>query len=1110
MQAVLIRFFTAALFLTAAAVPTFAQATGELAGRVTDESGGVLPGVTVAATQTDTGFTRSVVTDGQGNWVMPNMPTGPYRLEVSLQGFRTYVQTGIVLQVGATPTLNVVLAVGSLEETVSVEAAAPIIDVRSAGISDVVENDRILELPLQGRQVTNLIVLAGGAVQTDTSSSRAMRGGVSISVAGGLPFGVAYLLDGAMHNNPQDNSNMPMPFPDALQEFSVATSGLSAQHGMHSGASVSAVTRSGTNSFHGNAFEFLRDRRLNATDPFAAVGPDGRRRDDGLQRNQFGGTFGGPIVRDRMFFFGGYQETTIRRRPSSNFANVPTPAMLAGDFTTFASPLCNGGRQMTLRAPFVNNRVDRALLSPAAVSLTGRLPKSDHPCGEVQYESAENSDEGQAIGRLDYQWTANHSLFGRYMATYFQQPAPFSQTGNVLTTADAPGLDNLAQSLAVGDTLVFGSNMVNALRFTFNRTAIDRGNPPFFDPKAVGSNVYSYNPGEMVIAVTGGFNISAGTSTKGVFTTNASQVSDDLTLVRGNHQIGLGASVAYWKMNFLTHARSGGNWQFTGQLTGLGLADFLLGRVGRLEHGGPGLLPMDQWHVGTYVQDTWRVTTRVTLNAGLRWEPFFGANVLNDAIYNFRMDNFRNNVRSRVFLNAPAGFIYPGDDGFPEGQSGLNAQWFNFSPRAGIAWDVQGDGRTAVRASYGLAYDFPTAEYHNINAQAPPWGNRSLVEDPPGRFDNPYAHLGGDPHPIVAGPNTAFIPFGAFGATDPDINSPRIQQWNVTVERQIAADWGVAVSYLGSYSDRLWGQVQRNPGVFLGLGPCVIGGVSYPVCSTAANLNQRRVLSLSSENSAAARLIGNLDVHTDIGTQEYRGLRLSMRRRSTTGVALNANYTVSRCFGSNTTGGFPQLASGYTNPDNPDFDDGYCDQDRTHVGNLTLGYQTPEVGSGALGALGSNWRISGILNARSGRRLNIIAGRDVALTGIQQQRVNQVSSDVYGDKTINSYLNRAAFAFPDAGTLGNYRRNSITGPGFQTIDVAVSRLASFGAQTLEFRVEAFNVLNTFNWGDPVVNLNSGLFGRIQSMTTSTISANGVPGGVIGAPRIFQFGVKYGF
>ena len=361
------------LALALASGAALAQSTGELAGRVTDESGAVLPGVTVTATQTDTGFSRTVVTDGEGAWVMPNMPTGPYRLEVSLQGFRTYVQTGIVLQVGQTPTLNAELAVGNLEETVSVEAAAPIVDVRSAGISDVVENERIVELPLQGRQVTDLIVLAGAAVQTGTSDSRSMQGGVSISVAGGLSFGVAYMLDGATHNNPQNNANLPMPFPDALQEFSVATSGLSAQNGVHSGASVNAVTKSGTNALHGNGFEFFRDRRFNAKDPFAAIGPDGKRVDDGLNRNQFGGTLGGPIVRDKLFFFGGYQGTRVRQQPADEIDYVPTAAMLAGDFTAFASPACQG-RSVTLGAPFVNNRVSPAMFSPAALNLARRLP----------------------------------------------------------------------------------------------------------------------------------------------------------------------------------------------------------------------------------------------------------------------------------------------------------------------------------------------------------------------------------------------------------------------------------------------------------------------------------------------------------------------------------------------------------------------------------------------------------------------------------------------------------------------------------------------------------------------------------------------------------------
>ena len=1095
----------AALILSLTTTTVSAQATGELAGRVTDESGAVLPGVTVTATQTDTAFMRSLVTDAEGNWVMPNMPPGPYRLEVALQGFRTYVQTGIVLQVGATPTLNAVLAVGNLEETVSVEAAAPVVDVRSAGISEVVQD--VHELPLQGRQVTDLIMLVGAAVQTGTSDSRSMQGGVNISVAGGLTFGVAYLLDGAMHNNPQNNANLPMPFPDAVQEFSVATSGLTAQNGIHSGASVNVVTRSGTNIFHGNLFEFLRDRRFNATDPFARVGADGKRVDDGLNRNQFGGTFGGPIVRDRMFFFGGYQGTRLRQQPSANITYVPTAAMLAGDFTAFASPACQG-RQVNLLAPFVNNRVDPALFSPAALNLARRLPSTSNPCGEITYTTSDDRDEGQSVGRLDFQKSANHSLFGRYMATFHHKPAPFSKTPDNVLTVGTPGLDNLAQSAAAGSTLVFGNNTVNSLRFAFNRTSIDRSSPPWFSPKDLGSNVYSYQPGEMVLTIQGAFSIAAGTSTTGKFDTNTYQFSDDLSIVRGNHQLSFGANAAYWKMNFLTHARSGGDWNINGQATGLGLSDFMLGRVARLEHGGPAQLPVHMLYMGLYTQDTWRLNPRVTLNAGLRWEPFFGQELENAAIYNFSLENFRTNVKSRVFVNAPAGFTYPGDEAFPEGLSGMHRQWWNLSPRVGMAWDVSGDGRTAVRSSYGIGYDFPTAERHNINAQSPPWGNRSLLENPPGGFDNPYSVIGGDPHPIIASREVQFIPFGAYGATDPDINSPRIQSWNVTLERQLGVDWGVAASYLGSYTDRLWMQVQLNPAVFLGTAPCVLGGVSYPVCSTAANVNQRRKLTLSGENPAAAALIGNLDLHSSIGTQDYRGLRLSFRRRSVDGVSLSGNYTISRCFGDNTTGGFPQLAQGPTNPDDLDADRGHCDQDRTHLSNLTVAYQTPDLGNAVLNAVAGRWRLSGIFNGRSGSWLTVTTGTDRALNGqrFQEQRVNQVSDDVYGAKTLNNYLNRAAFEQPALGTFGNHERNSIKGPGFWTIDLGLSKLVSIGAaRTIELRAEAFNLLNHFNWGNPGTNLNAGTtFGRVQSL------AGTPPNNVFGTPRIMQFGVKYEF
>jgi hypothetical protein len=1085
----------AALALALAVAPVLAQATAQLSGTVRDESGGVLPGVTVTAIQTDTAVTRTTVTDATGTYVLPNLPTGPYRLEVSLPGFRTYVQTGIVLQVGAAATINAVLPLGDLAETVTVEAATPLVDVRSAGISDVVENERILELPLQGRQVTDLIVLAGAAVQTNEASTRGMQGSVGISVAGGQSFGVAYTLDGAMHNNMYDNLNLPLPFPDALQEFGVATGGLSAQSGMLAGAAVSAVTKSGTNSIDGNVFEFVRDKRFNATEVFAAVGPDGQREDDGLSRHQFGGTLGGPVVTDRLFFFGGYQGTILRQTPASNISYVPTAQMLAGDFTQFASPACNSGRQIVLRAPFVNNRVDPALFSPAALNLVRRLPPATDPCGTVTFSSTDDQNQGQAVGRIDFQRGSNHSIFGRYMATFVTEEPAYGRSDNVLTTPN-PGIDNLAQSLTLGDTRVLGANTVNALRVGLNAVSVDRYNTPFFDPGDLGIPIYSYYPDNMFISVTGGFNIGAGTAAKGLFQTTSLQVGDDLTLVRGRHQLGIGANVAYWKSDQQTFARSGGNWTFNGQATGLGMADLLLARVTELQHGGPGGAQMQQYYIGLYAQDAWRASDRLTFNVGMRWEPFFGQTLRDGKVAIFDVGNFRNNVVSSVFVNAPAGFLYPGDTGFPRGATGLNTKWWNLSPRLGVAWDAAGDGQLAVRASYSLSYDFPSGQYHMQSSAQPPFGNRTQVNDPPGGFDDPYRHIGGDPHPAIPGPTTTFPPFGTYATMNPDLNAPRVQAWNVTLERQLARDWSAGASYLGSYTDRIWNLTAVNPGVFMGLSPCTIHGVSYAVCTTNANLNQRRVL--YQENSAQAQFIGVLDESTDVGTQAYRGLKLSVRRRAATGLSVNANYTWSRCFGNAAAGAVqPQANSGYTNPADPAFDRGYCDQDRTHLLSLTAGAQTPEFNARALRLLASGWRVSGILSARSGNRLNVTTGRDTAFNGIADQRVDQVSDDLYGDRTLSNYFNRAAFAHPAPGAFGNFIRNSATGPGFWTVDLALSRALTIGAQhTLELRAEAFNLTNNFNWGDPNTNFGSGNFGRITTQA--------------GAPRILQFGIKYGF
>jgi hypothetical protein len=399
-----------------------------------------------------------MVTNETGAYALPNLPIGPYRLEAVLPGFRTYAQAGIVLQVGANPAINPVLEVGQVAETVEVRADAALVETRTSGVATMIDNQRVLELPLNGRNVTELIFLSGMAtVNTGTGSLNSVRNypTVVFSVAGGIANGTLYLLDGAIHNDVENNLNLPLPFPDAMQEFKVETSALPAQYGIHSAAAVNAVTKSGTNQFHGSLFEFLRNGSLNARNAFAP-------RRDTLKRNQFGGTLGGPIVQSKLLFFAGYQGTTERSAPTQNIAYVPTAAMLAGDFTDIASPACNSGRQVNLRAPFANNRINPSQFDPAALKITTRLAKTTDPCGKVNFGLRSNQNEHVIVSRVDYTMSNNHSLFSRLLLAKLTSPSTWD--GQNLLTVSRNATDNIVSSLTLGSTYLFGAGTVNSFQ----------------------------------------------------------------------------------------------------------------------------------------------------------------------------------------------------------------------------------------------------------------------------------------------------------------------------------------------------------------------------------------------------------------------------------------------------------------------------------------------------------------------------------------------------------------------------------------------------------------------------------------------------------------------
>jgi hypothetical protein len=1093
------------ILLLSATISTngWAQGTAEISGTAKDETGAVLPGVEVKVTQAETGVARNTVTNETGSYVLPNLPLGPYRLEATLPGFRTFVQTGIVLQVGSSPSVDVTLQVGQITEQIEVEANAALVETRSSAIGEVVENERILELPLNGRAVVELVSLAGAATPAATLDGNGGRSPFSkgnVSIAGGMHTGVRYTLDGAYHQDPYTNGYMSLPFPDALQEFKVESGATGAQTGGKSSGSVSLVTKSGTNGFHGDLFEFVRNGRFNARNAFAT-------KRDSIKRNQFGGVIGGPVLRNKLFFFAGYQGTTLRQDPSDIVGFVPTAAMKSGDFTAFASPACNAGRTINLAAPFAGNRVDPSQFSPAALRWFNKLPTSADPCGRIIYGAPSIEDVHQIVSRMDYQMSDKHSIFGRYLFDDLVRPSPYNVGKNVMNAAE-PSVTGRGHAFSLGSTYLFGANIVNAARLTGNRLAAGKTPADNADagvgPEDVGVRANVFVPHSPTISITG-FLGPAGLAPDGSNSTGLTKnaifsFNDDLSILHASHQFAVGAQWTYWQSNSYSTSGTGPSLTFTGQTLGLAAADFLLGRAARVE-GGTG---SEQQKIGkafgSYFGDTWKASQRLTLNYGVRWEPFFGLLNKDKSAVQFDEQYIVQGVKTNRFTTAPAGFVLYGDPQFVGNTSGMNTQWLNFSPRLGFAWDVNGDGRTSVRASAGTFYDYPSTFLIQGLTTAGPFAPTIRVNNV--SFDNPWGTTpGGDPFPRAAGPHvdkdTPWPNFNNIIDIDPDTANVQVYQWNLSLQKQIGTDWLTSASYLGSNTIHLWTIQQMNLPVFLGLAPCTIRGIAYPTCSTTANADQRRRLVLQYGTQAFA----NVSKIYNGGTANYHGMLLSLQRRAARGITVSANYTWSHCIADLWTESLSDArrGQGLTDPNNRKYDRGNCSvtgDDRRHLLNTSAVMETPRFANSAARALASGWRVASIVRILSGNFMTISTAQDRTLNGSGNQRVDQVLGDPYGDKTINNYLNSAAFRLPALGTFGNVGRSSIKGPGTWQFDMALSRSFNLTeAQKLEIRAEAFNVTNSVRFNNPTTEFESNTFGQVTSVKD---------------PRIMQFALKYIF
>ena len=1086
----------------------FAQSVSQITGTVKDSSGLAVPGADVTVTQLDTGVSRSAQSGATGTYSLPSLPIGPYRMEVKKAGFSTFVQNGIVLQVDTAPTIDPVLRVGAVSEQVQVEAAAAMVETHSTGVGQVVNEQQVVDLPLNGRQISQLITVAGGAVPIASAygtiplvglltSTKNYPSESLVSISGGMLNGVTYLMDGGSFNDPFNNLNLPTPPPDAIQEFKVETSALPAQYGQHSAGAINIVTKSGGNSFHGDAFEFVRNGDFNAKDFFAPVR-------DNLKRNQFGGTFGGPVRKNKLFFFLGYQSTIQRSAPAAAFNNVPTPAMLTGNMqayeaTCFATP-------QLLKAPYINNILPPSLISPQAIAMatyklsTGQpaFPPGPGNCGLTTYAQVNNQNEHMGLAKLDYQLSAKQSIFGRYFVTHSLIPSTF--TGNE-ESVQLAGTDDEVNSLVLGHTYIFGPRALNTFRATLNRDIINKFQVPILSAPDIGvAGVYQPLPHYSNITISGDFASAGGTATPGFDVTTTYQYSDDFSLIRGSHQMQFGTNYIKPGQNSNFCVFCDGGFTFTSATTGSAFGDFFAGILDSFSQ--QSITHDDErWnYFGVYAQDTWKITSHLTANYGIRWEPYFAGSILHGWVTHFNQADFNANLHSTVYPNAPAGLLYPGDAGFNTGNRPNYTTWKDFAPRFGLAWDPKGNGRMTVRASWGLFYDMPTTLYYYTYSSEPPWGESIAFPNSPdpGGFADPWkTYPGGSPYPVTLSPSFIFPANGAYVTVPLHVHNTYLSQWNLSVQKQMGSSWLAKVNYLGNDTVHLWTNQELNPDIYMP-GNCVAGqyGLTAPgPCSSLSNIAARRTLTLA--NPSQGPYYAGLEQLNDGGTGSYNSLLASVEHRLSNHFMVLANYTWSHCISDDQslTVGSPS----WTNPYNRRSDRGNCGNgvDVRQNFNLTAVFQSPHFSSRPLQWVAGNWQLSPIFAARSGTYFSVTTGVDNALNNIGGQRANELTGNVYcANQSFACWMSASAFASPATGTLGNQGINTLRGPGYFDVDLALSRRFIVREKhTVELRVEAFNIQNRVNFLNPTGATNSTNFGKIQTDI---------------APRILQLAVKYMF
>jgi outer membrane receptor protein involved in Fe transport len=1084
--------------------PVLAQVgSGEITGIVTDQARAVVPGATVTITNVATNRRRVVTSTGDGLYTATSLAPGDYRVDVEVPGFKPMRRVGIHLSTGEKARIDFDVAIGDVHEQVTVTADAPILRAETGSLGTVVGHEKILQLPLNGRAFITLAALAPGvALPPNTQLPR---------INGGRPRTNEYLFDGISVLQPEPGQVAFFPVVDAIQEFKIESNSPPAEFGRFNGGVVNLTTKAGTNVFHGNAFEFFRNQSLNARNFFQSANPV----KPDYKRNQFGGTFGGPLVADRTFFFADYQgqRQSIGRTAIST---VPTVLQRDGVFTEAIAgrvpvvydPATAIG---STRSQFPGNSIPLTRMDPVALALLQRypMPTSSGTANNYNRTAAEADDQDQWDMRLDHKFPSNRdSVFGRmsHFRDGFVPVTPLAD-GSGVTTGTLGPQDTIAWSFASNYQHSFSPNVLNELRIGETRRKVGRTAAQLssFAGSALsipGIPSTARFPDTLPTFLIGGYQqLGSPPNTASDFNTGVSEVADSLTWLKGRHTLKMGLDWRWERLNVIQPPSPTGSFTFNAigsdlpgvANTGTPIASFLLGQVQLFSIDLQTSQIQERARFQEYfIQDDWKVSDRVTLNPGLRYTLNFPSTEINGQTAVF-------NLRTRQL-------DYPGTD--PVRPLKKN----NFGPRLGAVYRLT--DRTIVSSGYGMVW----IEMAGITTPftTPTFPFLQTVSQRALDTISPAFVLRNGPSVAPISPTpTAGLGQGVF-AVDGTLGSGYVQQWNVAVQRELTTNTTVEAAYVGSNITHV------------GIPDSNINQLTTSQLAQGAALNERvanpyfgiipRSSSLGDPTITVAQLMKPYPQYTtvslyrnNVGTTRYQGFELSLRQRLARGLSYSIAYTRSKLLDDASSVFDASILTGpianYPVADsfNRGLERDYSTGDMPHVFVSSVVWQLPAGAGrarelhGLLGAMANDWTVASLVTLQSGMPVAVTQTTNFnSAFGFGVQRPNLV-----GDPTLpadqrapSQWFNTAAFTTASVFTIGTASRNPVRGPSYRDVDLALMRRVGVGGRrTIEVRAEIFNLLNTPDFGAPNAVLGAANFGTITTALD---------------PRVVQLAVKVAF